>query len=244
MPYSDQSYNLRIELDTKNCDASADEISAMEGALEPLHRVTEKFPVSDLYVTVIHHARTGDYHVKTSLILPGRTLFTGDRDRSMYAAYERCVHKLVGKVESYRMKLDRQPEISKHQKGTRHEVVPTQATDPEPLRQAVADGDYAGFRAAVDVFEEPLRKRVGRWVQRYPDLQAEIGDRITIADIVEDVFLTAFDRFEHWSSEVPPGDWLESLIDPAIRELLAHTDEELENVRLARLAVEASQAQD
>ena len=51
----------------------------------------------------------------------------------------------------------------------------------------------------------------------------ETADELGIADIVEDVFLTAFDRFDHWSSEVPPGDWLESLIDPVIRQLLAHT---------------------
>jgi ribosome-associated translation inhibitor RaiA len=242
MKYADQSYNLRIVLDTKHCEASADEISKMENALEPLHRVTEKFPVSDLYVTIIHHARTGDFHVKTSLVLPGRTLFTGDRDETMYAAYERCIHKLVHKVESYCGKLAGDAEISKHLKGTHHEVVPTQPPDHRQLQQAVADEDYAAFRRAVDVFEEPLRKRVGRWVQRYPELQAEIGDRLGIADIVEDVFLTAFEWFDRWSPDVPPGDWLEGLIDPVIRELLAHPDEELENVRLARLATEAERA--
>jgi ribosome-associated translation inhibitor RaiA len=241
MQYSDQSYNLRIVLDTKHCEASAGEIRAMEDVLDPLHRVTAKFPVSDLYITIIHHARTGDYHVKTSLVLSGRTLFTGDRDRAMYSAYERCIHKLVRKVEAYRYQLEREPEISKLQKGTHQEVVPTRVPDHEQLRQAVADGDYAEFRRAMDVFEEPLRKRVGRWVQRYPELQAEIDERVSIADLVEDVFLNAFELFERWSPEVPPGDWLESLIDPSLREWMAHPDEERENVELARLASEAGQ---
>ena len=58
------------------------------GALEPLHRVTEKFPVSDLYVTVIHHARTGDYHVFHFIGHGGMDARTGEmRDVAQFAQH-------------------------------------------------------------------------------------------------------------------------------------------------------------
>jgi hypothetical protein len=54
MKYSDQSYNLRIELDTKNCELTAGEITQLEEALSPLRQPVESFPVTDLYVTIEH----------------------------------------------------------------------------------------------------------------------------------------------------------------------------------------------
>jgi ribosome-associated translation inhibitor RaiA len=239
MSYSDQSYNLRIELDTKQCELSRAQIARMEDALEPLSRLTKSFPVSDLYVTVIHHSRPGDYHVKTSLILPGRTLFTGERHREVYPAYEQCIDKLVRKVTAYKAKLGRDGEQSKVEQGTRQEIVATQNPDREAIEQAVENYDYAAFRELTAMFEEPVRKRAGRWVQRYPEIDALIGEKIEMADIVEDVFLTAFERFTLRPSNVPFGEWLEELIDDVIRAIASHPDEELENIKMAQSAVEA-----
>jgi len=36
-------------------------------------------------------------------------------------------------------------------------------------------GDYAAFRVAAFGFEDAVRLRAGRWVERYPDLEAKIG---------------------------------------------------------------------
>lgn len=234
--FSDQSHDLRIELDTKNCNLSAGEIAHMEKDLQPLRRVTADFPISDLYITVIHHPPSKSYHVKTSLVLTGKTLFTGDRDENVHPAWERCVWKLVRKVEAFKSQLENEPEFSKRQKGTRQEVVAEQVPDQAALREAVDAGDYAAFRLATAPFDESLRKRVGRWVQRYPEAQASIGVDLTIDDIVEEVFLNAFELFGRHSPAVTPGEWLESLIDPSIKMLLLHPDEELENVAMARLA--------
>ncbi len=80
MPYSDESYDLRIELDTKGFELSADTIAHMEEDLDTLRKLVADFPVSNLYITIVHHKRSDDFHVKTSLALPGKTLFTGERD--------------------------------------------------------------------------------------------------------------------------------------------------------------------
>jgi len=111
------------------------------------------------------------------------------------------------------------------------------------LQQAVEQGSYAEFRTLTYPFEESVRKRAGRWIQRYPQVEAQLGDRFDLADIVEEVFLNAFERFEDHPREVPFGDWLESLIDPSVKLLSKDTDEELANIRFARSAVEARQQQ-
>lgn len=239
MRYSDQSYNLRIELDTKNCTCSAEEIERMEETLDALDRVTQQFPVSNLYITIHHHARSNDYHVKTSLALPGRTLFTGERHEDRYTAYERCIGKLVQKVAAYKSHLDDEDERTKFQKGTHQEIIPTQVPDHAVLVKSVADDDYVTFRKETWIYEEPVRKRIGRWIKRYPELQQLIGVELDIADFVEDVFLTAFHQFHRKPDAVLPGDWLEGLIDEVMHNLMAHPDRELDKIEEARAAIEA-----
>ena len=41
MKYSNQSYNIRIELDTQNCELSAAEITQVEESLSPLRELVE-----------------------------------------------------------------------------------------------------------------------------------------------------------------------------------------------------------
>jgi len=243
MSYSDESYNLRIELDTKHCTCSAREIAKMEEALEPLTSVARDFPVSDLYVTVIHHTRSGDYHVKTALVLSGRTLFTGERHREMYPAYQQCMDKLVKKVKAYKHQLSLDAEKQRAVNGTDFNVVPTNLPEHDEIEAAVQENDYPRFRSATMMYEEPVRKRVGRWIQRYPELESVLGQQLEIADIVEDVFLTAFDQFEHKSTNLMPGQWLEKLIDPVIHDIIDHPDRELENISMARSARDVAAAE-
>lgn len=237
--FSDESYNLRIELDTKNCDVSADEVAEIERSLDPLGKVVHDFPVSDLYLTIIHHARSHDYHVKTALRLPRKTLFTGDRDPHVHAAFERCVRKLVKKVHAYKERLSDASEAAKREEGTHQEILPTQEPDVDTLTRAVQNGDYAAFRRATDVYEEPLNKRIGRWVQRYPEVESELGNRFNISDIVEEVFLNAFERYEQKPQSLTFHDWLENLIDPSVKLMMRHPEEEMENINFSRTLTEA-----
>jgi ribosome-associated translation inhibitor RaiA len=239
MKYSDQSYNLRIELDTKNCELTASDIAELEDALSPLRHPVESFPVTDLYITIEHKPRSQDYQVKAALQLPGRGLVTGDQDEAMFPAFRRCVRKLVHKVSAYKERLEHAEDAAKHAKGTRHDVVAAQPIDAQQLTEAIEAGDYGAFRKLTYPFEESLRKRIGRWIQRYPDVDARLGLRFDLADIVEEVFLNAFERFQDRPRKVPFGDWLEGLVDPSVRLLNEHTDEELSAISFARSAMEA-----
>lgn len=234
--------NLHIELDTKHCELSAAEIEKMEKCLSPLRQAVAQFPVSDLYITIIHHPRSKDYHVKTSLLLTGRTLFTGERDIYSYPAFERCITQLVKKLNAYKASLANEPETAKLGKGTYQELMATTPPDGRELEQAVESGDYATFRRATYGYEEPVRKRIGRWIQRFPEANAMIGNRLQLDDFVEEVFLNAFENYNQRPEAVRFGDWLENLIDPSLKVLLQNPDEEMENINFARTLREAEQA--
>jgi hypothetical protein len=235
MRYSDESYNLRVEIDTNQFELSPEDAQRLDDGLSTLGKLVEDLPVSDLYVTIFHHPRGGpEYQVKTALVLPAKTLFSSDTDASFHPAFVRCVANLVQQVTAYKQARANADQLDKHVKGTYQEVVPSQGPDTERVEAAVRAGDYAQFRKATLPFEESLRKRVGRWVGRYPEVQAKVGTDLAIADVVEAVFLNAFEGYDQRPRNVRFGRWLETLIDGSLKGLLQNPDEELENVSFAR----------
>jgi hypothetical protein len=84
-------------------------------------------------------------------------------------------------------------------------VDPSVDPDPAALDRAVGEGDYAGFRRAAFGYEEPVRRRVGRWVERYPKIAARIDRGLKIEDIVEAVFLDAFEGYDQRPREASPA---------------------------------------
>lgn len=229
---------LRIELVTQGCELSAGEISVMQADLHTLRKLIENFPRSFLQIAVIKHPRTQTYHVKTSLTLCQTTLFTGERDVASHAAFERCIHKLIRKIEAHKSRMAGKFEWNKAASGSPSAVHPTDGLDSTDLDYAVAQDDYVAFRRAVDVFEDGLSKRIGRWVNRYPEMEQKLGGAITISDIVEEVFLIAYENFLQRPHDVPPGTWLEGFIDPAVQALLNTPDEEYANISFSRAVLE------
>src|SRR5690606_3772506 len=116
----------------------------------------------------------------------------------------------------------------------RHDVVPGRDIDSDAVDRAVGEGDYVAFRKELFPYEEPLRKRIGRWIERYPEAEAELSGRLSLADMVEEVYMTAFEEFENRPRNVSLGDWLENLIDPAVKLLVHSPDEQLANISFVR----------
>jgi DNA-directed RNA polymerase specialized sigma24 family protein len=114
------------------------------------------------------------------------------------------------------------------------DIVAPEDPDATQLAQAVEAGDYAAFHALLADHEDWLRLRVGRWLQRYPDAEAEVGRRVKIGDLVEEVLLNAFEGFHERSDDVPLRDWLNSLIDPSLLDYCRHPAEERENISFVR----------
>jgi ribosome-associated translation inhibitor RaiA len=227
---------LRVHIDTHHCQLAAAESDKLDSDLESLRRQVEHFPAADLHVLIEHNARSNDYSVKLSLILPGATLVGNDHETAWHPAFERVLSGLEENVRAYKDRLGNVPERQKHEKGTHQEVEASQGPDRAALEAAVRGGDYTAFRMATFPYEEAVRKRAGRWVERFPEVQARIGRGLEIADVVEEVFLTAFEQHDGRPAGLRFGDWLESLIDPAVKAIQANPDEELENINLARSA--------
>jgi ribosome-associated translation inhibitor RaiA len=236
MTFSDQSYNLLVNLDMKHCQLPPDELSKMETMLSPLGDMVRNFPVSKLHVLISYRHRTSDYVVRTSLILPGETLVSSEHHALAHTAFEHCINNLVREVRRYKDQLGAVPEQAKQREGTHHELVPTIAPNAEAIEAAVQSGDYAAFRTATSGYEGPVTALVGRWVERYPEVAARLGRDLRISDLVEDVFLIAFEEYEYRPKEIRFGEWLGRHIDTAVKAMAHHSEEELENINMVRAA--------
>jgi ribosome-associated translation inhibitor RaiA len=227
----------RTQIDTHQCELSRGELDQIQADLDALSPQVANFPVADFHVLVEFNNRSNDYSVKTSLVLPGATLVGNDHDSVVHAAFLRCLQSLAENIRAYKDRLGNVEEQQKLEKGTHQPLAATQEPDFAAIGAAVRDGDYTGFRAATIAYEDAARRRAGRWVERVPEVQAQIGRGLNIDDIVEAVFLEAFEAYDRRPRGVRFGDWLDGLIDPAVKALRVGGDY-LENVRLARSARE------
>jgi len=234
----------RIQFDLHQCTLADAVLDKMRENLDNVLRRVEHFPVADVRVLISWNHRNNDYSVKVSLILPGDTLVGQDHDQAVHAAFDRCLMGLEENIRAYKDRLGQVPERQKQEKRTSQDLAPTPPPDPAAIDQAIRDANYAAFRTATFGYEEPVRKRVGRWIDRYPDIDGRIGQGLEVADIVEEVFLMAFEEYESRPADIRFGDWLESLIDPAVKALQHHPDEELENINLVRSARLAEQGRE
>jgi hypothetical protein len=234
MQYVDERNHLRVEFNPK-CKLPADELTRMERSLEPLGEAVREFPSTDLCFTITNHENREAYHVKARLRLPGRSLFTGDYDPYLDSAYQRCLNKLLHMVQAYRERPNGTADALAPREGALdRDIVAPEAADAGPVGEAVQTGNYKRFRDLMSGYEEWLRKRVGRWVQRYPEVEAQIGKGLLLGDLLEEVYLNAFERYPQRPAAPALHEWLEGLIDPSLQMFLRHPDDEKENVSLAR----------
>jgi hypothetical protein len=196
---------------------------------------------SKLWITLHHHPKNpAPFHVEAKLKLPEETFKTSDWDQYLDAAFQRCARKLLRKIE-----WSREHQGASAAPTERPGSLPgTEIAAPEDprdsvLARAVEANNYRDFRRALTGHEEWLRDRVGRWVQRYPVVDLEIDKGVTISDLVEEVYLNAFERYAERVKGKSTTDWLNDLIDPSVKLFVRHPDEEQENVRAAEAWVEA-----
>jgi ribosome-associated translation inhibitor RaiA len=235
-------HKLQVHFDTHECQPTREELAEMADDLDSLARQVGNFPVADLRVLIEWNTRSNEFAIKLSLILPGETLVTSDHDRVMHAAFERSLGSLVDTLHAYKDRLNQVEERRKQENGTHQELKPATPIEPAALDAAAAAGDYPAFRAAIAPYADPLRLRTGRWVERYPAVQAMMGKGLETMNIVEGVFLAAFEGHAGRPPGVRYGDWLEGLLDPVVKAFERHPDEELENVNMARAACSAARA--
>jgi ribosome-associated translation inhibitor RaiA len=202
----------------------------LEDQLDSLKRVVEDFPTAELYIHIHNQPRRREFHVKTNLHLLKQNLFTGERDIFWHPAYERCIRKLVNKVKTLKERLARKATYAKNAGGTKQELRPDREPEIEKLVLAVGDQDYLVFRRVMEVYDESLSRRVRRWIERYPAVNAKLGNEFVLADLVEEVYLNAFEQFSSRPAD-RIGNWLEHLIDPSVRAFMKDPGTEMENLQ-------------
>ena len=220
---------LVVEINSKGCDIPTDERDRMGRRLDEVSRAVVGNGPAHLWLNAVRYPRSGDYHVEAKLKWPGRTVFSGGRGQYLDTAFQTCVEGLLREVRATppaangvdRAALDR-------------DVVAPEGAAAGPAGAAFQAADYARFRTALLTYEDWLRKRVGRWVQRYPEAEARLGRDVLIGDLLEEVYLAAFESFDRHPRDVPLHTWLDGLIDPALQRALRHPDEVHEEASLAR----------
>ena len=234
-------HKLQVHFDLHECRLTDDVLAGLADDADSLARQVGNFPQADFRAVIEWKSRTNEYVVKLTLILPGETLVTSDHDAVVHPAFERSLASLEDQVKAYKDRLNQADERRKREAGTIQDMQPATAVDVATLDAAVRAGDYPAYRAQLAPYEDPVRLRVGRWVERYPAVQARMGKGLETIDLVEAVFLAAFEAHEKRPDGVRLGDWLEGLLDPAVKAFEHHPDEELENVNMARAACEAAE---
>lgn len=227
-----QIRNLQYDIDAENLILTDAEQSQILADLDTLLDVIAEFPVAHLHINFQYYQNSDQTKCKLALVLPDRPLVTADVGEHWRPIFEHCVRKLIKRVKQYKAALENSPVPT---------VVANRIPDAEQIQSAVAEGNYEDFRVATYPYEADVRSRVGRWVQRYPEVDARIGIEIWIADIVEEVFLNAFSRFDRRPSNVRFGEWLEQLIDPSLKLIAEHPDEAIQEISFARTMREMNQ---
>lgn len=237
-------HRLQVHFDSHECELTDADRTGMADDTDSLARQVGNFPQADLRIIVERNSRSDEFAIKLTLILPGEVLVTSDHDRVMHAAFERALSSLTEAVTAYKDRLGQVAERRKAENHTHQDLLPSVAVDAAALDAAVTAGDYAAFRAAVAPYEDELRVRAGRWVERYPAVQRRMGRGVETVDIAEGVFLAAFEAHANRPLAVPYGQWLEGLLDPVVKGIEHHPDEEMENINMARAACAASPVND
>lgn len=233
-------HKLQVHFDAHECKPTQDELDGMADGLDSLARQVGNFPMAELRVLIERNSRSTEFAIKLTLILPGETLVTSDHDKLMHPAFERAVTSLEDTLKAYKDRLNQVEARRKVENGNHQEIVPANPIDFNALDDAVRAADYASFRAAIAPYEDPLRVRIGRWVERCPAVQVRMGRGLETIDLADAVFLAAFEAHETRADGVRYGEWLEGLIDPVVRAFEHHPDRELENVNMVRSACEAT----
>lgn len=229
---------LRVEIDTKGCEIPADVRNRIQPNLDGLELSLHGLPTSQLWLTVVFHSHSETFHAQAKLRLPGQTIITGDRNSHIDSAILQCLRNVLQRVESYKSHPDRSAiEDAERQEELANNVIAPVESDAGKFGDAYRTADYEAFRKAISDYERPLRMRVGRWIQRYPQLQANVGVTFEISDLLEELFLTAFDQYGHRPKQLSLYEWLVNLIDPAVKSFW-HKSEDREAVSYAQTLTE------
>lgn len=221
MPYTAEYRHTRVELETQGCTLPEDERARIQEDLDLIAEEVVDFPASNLWLKVVYHSDSQQYHARAKLQLPGKTIVTGAYSPWLDEALQQCFGKIRRRVEQHKEVSTDAAQLAPPRNGTSavtHLAVHADTRSGQ-LDEAVQRGDYRAFRLALADHEGPLRIRVAQWLLRYPDANAMVGTAFDQDDAVEEVFLRAFEEYPDRPAQTSLTQWLNDFIDPAVKAL-------------------------
>ena len=232
---------LDVDVDVQQFDMPDDERTRLQEDVARLADELLEFTASHLKLSIVYHPKQAEYHAQAWLKLPDKRFIAGRYSPWLDYSLMRCLAKLRRHVESY--KEEAGPDATRQspqRSGPNGAFVPSPEHIAEALDKAVQWQDYRLFRRALAGYEDWLRAHVASWVGRYPQMTRLLGESIDLDDIVEEVFLMAFEQFPHRPKEQTISEWIRKLIDPAVQAMWRSPDER-EAADLARTFGTASE---
>lgn len=208
MRYTRHQNRFRLNLDLQATELHGDDLAELEQILLPLEQWASGAP-AELMMSIAPDEKDGGFQVKASLIVNGETLYVAEQTDGINEAVSRCVEQLGEQLRSQSASSDQTPH---------HQRKPLAA---DALQTAVRAGDYSAFRKAVSVYEEPIRKKIELWAAEHPEILAQVGGHQPPADVLEEVFVRAFEHYERISHR-HPGHWLDESFNAVVESLLHH----------------------
>jgi hypothetical protein len=229
--------HLEVIIDVQHCRLPEDERLRLQEDLVRLGDELLEYPESHLRLSIVYHPNQEEYHAQAWLKLPGKRFVAGRYSPWLDYSLLRCFAKLRRHIESY--KEEAAPPVNGALSSRIPDagaIIPAPEHVAEALDKAIQWQDYRLFRRGLAGYEDWLRAHVASWVGRYPQMTRQLGVSIDVDDIVEEVFLNAFEQYPHrpHGPDAPTlSDWLNKLIDPSVKAIWRHP-EELEAVDFAR----------
>src|SRR5438876_691985 len=134
MRFVDERNHLRVDIGAEGFTIPEDERARLQRLLTPVAEAVRDFPAADLQLKLIRHARSEASNAEARLKLPGRTLFSGDRDAYLDSALQRCLDKLGRRLAAYKQAPDRgAAEQAERRLALDRDVVAPEDPDAGPL---------------------------------------------------------------------------------------------------------------
>lgn len=221
------------DLQVRGFSASDPDRTFIQGQVDRVSRAVPEGDKAHLLVRLNYHSHSTEYEIHLTLKIARQTnvlVGTGPTWRpelqKLVRRMLRCVAQLHSATNSPTPPTPPTPTPPRPSKGT-----PTARVFGDAVAEAIQNGDYLPFREAMRVVEPSLQQQIGRSIKRYPDVQAMLGRRLAIADVMEVTLLMAFEKFEQWQPGSNYEPWIESLIDPALKAIARDPEGELQAIR-------------
>ena len=191
---------------------------ALEGKVAELSDVP-----SELRIAVQRGDLSSEWEIQAALHLPGHTLVTNSTGRTPEEAFERILSGLANRID----RLDQSPvTVPRRREGLEDIVRPLEAWHRQRRSEP-----FMSFLA-------PLLESLGSYVQRELQVRESEetlnGEQVIVRDVLDDVLVQAWERFEQRKPDLALDLWLVQLADEALDRLSGlvapqSVDEEIQN---------------